>query len=118
MAPWGEDSALFCPILDKSVASQLVKNGVFQMKNRKSAQLVSKKVSDLWKISTPTGKSISRYFTSEEFTSALQQLNPGPESICPELIIYVGAFLKPCLYKLLYFCMRQLKLPKLKNKQQ
>ena len=106
-----------CPISANSIASQLVGNVVFQMKDRESARLVAKEVSDIWRISTPIGKSISEDFTSEEFTSALQQLKsgkaPGPDSIFPKLILHAGAALKSWLNKFLSSCMRHLKLPKI-----
>ena len=89
------------------------RNGVFQMKHRKSSRLVAKEVSDLWKIQTPIGKSISGDFALEVFTSAFQQLKPekapGPNSFCPKLILHAGAVLKSWLNKFLSSCMRHLK---------
>ena len=94
-----------------------MRNGVFQTKDRESARLVTKKISDFWSISTPTGKSIFEDFTTEEFTSALQQLkprqSPGPDSIFPELIFHADAALKSWLNKFLSSCMHHLKLPKI-----
>ena len=106
-----------CPISANSIASQLVKNGTYETRDRESARLVAKEVSDLWRIPTPAGKSISGDFTPEEFSCALQQLKPGkapgPDSICPELILHAGAALKSWLNKFLSSCMRHLKLPKI-----
>ena len=67
------------------------------------------------RIPTPTGKSISGTFL-KEFTSAFQQLKPrkapGPDPICPELILRACATLKSWLNKLLSSCMRHFKLLK------
>ena len=110
-------SRRLCPISANSIASQLVQNGVYKTKDRESARLVSKEVSELWRIPTPAGKSISGDFTPEEFASALQLLKsgkaPGPDSICPELILHAGDALKSWLNKFLSSCMRLLKLPKI-----
>ena len=78
---------------------------------------MAKKVSELWKIETSAGESISHDFTPEKFSSALQLLKtgkaPGPDSISPELILHAGAALKTCLNKLLSSCMRQHRLPEI-----
>ena len=106
-----------CPISANSIASQLVKNGKYKAKDRESARLISNEVSELWRIPTPTDKTISGDFTPEEFASALQKLQsgkaPGPDSICPELILHAGAALKSWLNKFLSSCMRLLRLPKI-----
>ena len=114
---WFRNTHRPCPISAKSIALQLVMNGVFQTKDHESARFLAKKVSDLWRIPTPTGKSISRDFTSDEYTSDLQQLKPGKfpgsYSICPELILHASASMKSWLNKFLSSCMRDLKLPKI-----
>ena len=104
-----------CPISANCIASQLIKNGVYRTKDHEPARLVAKEVSELWKIKTPAGESISHDFMSEEFSSALQLLKtrkaPGPDSISPELILHAGVALKTWLNKFLSSCMRQQRLP-------
>ena len=106
-----------CPISANCIASQLVKNGVYRTKDHEPARLVAKEVSELWKIETPAGESISNDFTPEEFSSALQLLKtgkaPGADSTSPELILHANAVLKTWLNKFLSSCMRQQRLPKI-----
>ena len=106
-----------CPIPANLIATQLVKNGIYKTKNREAARLVYKEVSELWKIPTPADKGISGDFSLAEFVSALKLLKPGkapgPDSICPEFILYAGMVFKSWLNKFLSSCMRQLKLPKI-----
>ena len=106
-----------CPISANSIASQLVRNGTYVTKDRESFRLVSKEVSELWRIPTPDDMCISGDFSSEEFTRALQLLKPGkapgPDLICPELIIHAGAALKSWLNLFLSSCLRRVKLPKI-----
>ena len=66
-----------CPISANSTASQLVKNGVYQVKDCASARLVNNEMSELWKIPTPLGKKITQDFTPEEFACALRRLPSG-----------------------------------------
>ncbi|XP_076804489.1 uncharacterized protein LOC143448565 [Clavelina lepadiformis] len=98
----------------------LVKNGVYGAKDHKSAYLVNNEVTELWRIPTPPGETISVNFTPEEFASTLQLLKfgkaPGPDSICPELIIHAGAALKSWLNKFLSSCLHTLKLQKIWRK--
>ena len=72
---------------------------------------------ELCRVLTTSSKYISRYFSPKDFASALQLLKsrkaPGPNSICPELIFYAVAALKSWSHKLPFFCMPQLKLPKI-----
>ena len=60
---------------------------------------------------------ISDSFSQREFTAALQHLKPGkapgPDSICPELILHAGAALKSWLRDFLSSCMRRLKMSKI-----
>ena len=55
-------------------------------------------------------------FSSKEFAAALQHVKqgkaPGPDSICPELIIHAGTASKSWLRGFLSSCLRQLKIPK------
>ena len=59
-----------CPISANSIASQLVKNGAHKTSGREATRLVNKELSDLWKIPTPEGHSISEPFKPEEFAAA------------------------------------------------
>ena len=78
--------------------SQLVRNGKYEAVDRKSSQLVSQKVSDLWRTTKPDTVNISDIFSQRELTAALQHLKsskaPGRDCIFQELIIYAGAALK------------------------
>jgi len=57
---------------DRRVLERFVKNGKYKTKDRESDRLVSKEVSDLWRIPTPEYKCTSGEFTSDEFALALQ----------------------------------------------
>ena len=87
-----------CPVSADAIASQLVRNGKYETADRNSYRLVFQQVSDLWRATTPNLVNISGTFSQREFTDALQHLKlgkaPGPDSICPELIIHAGAALK------------------------
>jgi len=65
---------------------------------RESTRLINKELSDLWKIPTPEGHSISEPFRPEEFTIALRRLKPGKspglDSIFPEFILHARSALK------------------------
>ena len=93
-----QHSPRHCPVSTDAMASQLVKNGKYEAVDRKSSQLVSQEVSDLWRATTPDPVNISDKFLQREFTATLQQLKPGkapgPDSICPELILHAGAAVK------------------------
>ena len=77
-------------------------------------------LSDLWRATTPNPVNISNTFLQTEFTAALQHLKsdkaPGPDSICPELIIHVGDALKSWLRDFLSSCLRRLKILKICRK--
>ena len=87
-----------CPVSADVIASQLVRNGKYEAVDRKSSRLVSQEVSDLWRATTPDAVNISDNFSHREFAAALQHLEPGkapgPDSICPKLILHAGAALK------------------------
>ena len=74
-------------------------------------------MSDLWRATTPNAVNISDTFSQREFTAALQHLKPGkapgPDSICPELILHAGAALKSWLHDFLSSCLHRLKIPKI-----
>jgi len=71
-----------------------VKNGAHRTGDRESTRLVNKEMSDLWKIPTPEGHSISEPFRPEELATALRRLKPGKssglDSIFPEFILTPG----------------------------
>ena len=74
-------------------------------------------MSDLWRATTPDPVNISDTFSQREFIAALQHLKPGkapgPDSICPELIVHSGAALKSWLRDFLSSCLRRLKIFKI-----
>ena len=105
------------PISADAIASQLFRNGKYEVVDRKSSRLVSQEVSDLWRATTPDAVNISDIFSQREFAAALQHLKPGkalgPDSICSELILHAGAALKSWLCDFLSSCLCQLKIPKI-----
>ena len=106
-----------CPVLANSIASQLVKNGAHKTSDHETTRLVNKQLSDLWKIPTPEGHSISEPFRPEEFAAALRCLKPGKspglDSIFQEFILHAGSALKSWFCDFLNSCIRQLKIPKI-----
>ena len=60
---------------------------------------------------------MSNNFSQREFAAALQHLKPGkapgPDSICPELILHAGAALKSWLRDFLSSYLRRHKIPKI-----
>ena len=74
-------------------------------------------MSDRWRALIPSPVNLSGDFSSREFAAALQHVKPGkapgPDSICPELIIHAGTALKSWLRGFLSSCLRQLKIPKI-----
>ena len=96
-----------CPVSADAIASQPVKNGKYEAVDRKSSRLVSQEISELWRATTPDAVNISDNFSQKEFTATLQHLKPGkapgPDSICPELILHAGAALKSWLRDFLSF---------------
>jgi len=87
-----------CPVSANSIASRLVKNRAHKTGVRKSTRLVNKELSDIWKIPTPEGHTISEIFRLEELAAALRRLKPGKspvlDSIFPEFILHAGSALK------------------------
>ena len=73
-------------------------------------------MSDRWRALIPSPVNLSGDFSSREFAAALQHVKPGkapgPDSICPELIIHSGTALKSWLRGFLSSCLRQLKISK------
>ena len=94
-----------------------MRNGKYEVVDRKSTRRVSQEVSDLWRTTTTDAVNISDNFSQREFAAALQHLKPGkapgPDSICPELIIHAGVALKSWLCDFLSSCLRRLKIPKI-----
>jgi len=91
-------SSRICPVSANSIASQLVKNGSHKTSGRKPTRLINKVLSDLWKIPTPEGHSISESIRLEEFAAALRLLKPrkslGLDSIFTEFILHARSALK------------------------
>ena len=112
-----QHSPRHCSISANAIASQLVKNRKYEAVDRKSSRLVSQEVSDFWRATTPNPVNISDNFSQREFTAALQRLkpgkDPGPDSICSELILHAGAALKSWLRDFLSSCLRRHKIPKI-----
>jgi len=54
-----------------------VKNGEHRAGSLESTRLVNKELSDVWKLATPEGDSISEPFRPEELGAALRRLEPG-----------------------------------------
>ena len=78
---------------------------------------MSQEVSDLWRASTTSAVNVCGSFTPSEFAAALKHLKPGkapgPDSICPELLLHAGAALKSWLCGFLSSCLHHLKIPKI-----
>ena len=74
-------------------------------------------MSDLWRVSTTSAVNVCGSFTLSEFAAALKHLKPGkapgPDSICPELLLHAGAALKSWLCGFLSSCLHHLKIPKI-----
>ena len=106
-----------CPVSADAIASQLVKNGKYEGVNRRSYRLVLQEVSDLWRADPLHPANVSGSFSHQEFAAALQHLKPGkapgPDSICPKLIIHAGTGLKSWLRGFLSSCLHHLKIPKI-----
>ena len=106
-----------CPVSADAIAFQLVRNGKYEAVDCKSSRLVFQKVFDLWRATTPNVVNISDNFSQREFAAALQHLKPGkapgPDSICPELILHAGAALKSWLRDFLSSCLRLLQILKI-----
>jgi len=67
-------------------------------RGRESIRIANKELSDLWKIPTPEGHSISEHFRPEDLPSALRRLKPGKcpglDSTFAEFILHAGSALK------------------------
>ena len=91
-------------------------------RDRETTRLVREKILELWKIPTPDDSSLTREFSPTEFATALQKLKsgkaPGPDQICPELILHAGPTIKPWLCKFLFSCLGQLRIPKVWRRSQ
>jgi len=115
-------SSRLCPVSANSIAWQLVKNGAHETGDHESTRLVNQQLSDLWKIPTPEGHSISKPFRPEELVTALRRLkpekSPGLDSIFPDFIVHTGSALISWFCDFLTSCMRQLKIPKIGEEHQ
>ena len=87
---------------------------MYKKRDRETTRLVREKTLELWKIPTPDDSSLTREFSLTEFATALQKLKPGkapgPDQICPELILHAGPTIKPWLCKFLSSCLCQLRI--------
>ena len=112
-----QHSPRHCPVSADNIASQLVRNEKYEAVDRKSSRFVSQELSDLWRATTPDPVNTSGTFSQREFAAAFQHLkpgkDPGPDSICSELILHAGAALKSWLLDFLSFCLQRLKIPKI-----
>ena len=105
-----------CPVSANAIAAQLVRHGKYEGVDRESSRLISQEVSDRWRALIPSAVNLSGDFSSREFAAALQHVKPGkapgPDYICPELIIHAGTALKSWLRGFLSSNLRQFKIPK------
>ena len=112
----GRSSCLYT-VSANSIASQLVKNGTHRTRDRKSTRFINKELSDLWKITTPEGHSISELFRPEKLAAVLRRQKPGKspglDSIFPEFVLHARSALKSWFCDVLTSCMHQLKIPKI-----
>jgi len=104
------------PILPNSTVSQLVENQAQKNRSRESTTLINKELSNLWKVRTPKGSSISGPFAPEKLGAALRHLKPGKslglDSIFLEFILHARSALKSWFCNILTSCMCQLEIPK------
>ena len=63
-----------CPISANAIFLQLIRNGEYETKDCETTRLVRKETSELWKIPTPNGSSLTREFSPPEFADAFQKL--------------------------------------------
>ena len=74
-------------------------------------------LSELWNSTAPDALNTFGNFSPREFAVVLHHLKPGkapgPDSICPELLIHAGPGLKSWLRGFLSSCSHQLKIPKI-----
>ena len=105
-----------CLVSANAIAAELVRNGKYKGVDRESSRLMSQEVPDRWRALIPSPVNLSGNFSFSEFAATLQHVKPGkapgPDFICPELIIHAGTALKSWLCGFLSSCLRQLKIPK------
>ena len=94
-----------------------MQNGAHKTGSRESTRLINKEPSDLWKVLTPVGNSVSGPFTPEEFDAALKYLEPGKspvlEFISAQVILHAESSLKSCLRGCLTSSMCQIQIPRI-----
>ena len=97
--------------------SSHLKNEAHRTGDSESIRLVNKELSDIWKIPTPEGHSISEPFRPEELAAALRRLKPGRtpglDSIFPELLLHTRSALKTLFCDFLTSCTRQIQILKI-----
>jgi len=80
----------------------------------RAPRLVNKELSNLWKIPTPEGHSMSEPFRPEEFAAALRRLKPGKSpGLDSEFILHTWSALQSWFCDFFNSCTRQLKIPKI-----
>ena len=94
-----------------------LRNGAHRTGASQPNRLVNKELSDIWKIPTPEGHSISDPFRPEEFAAAFRRLKPGKspglDSIFPEFILHARSALMSWFCDFLSSGTLQLKIPKI-----
>jgi len=94
-----------------------VKKGAHRTGRRESSRIINKELSELWKIPTIEGHSISDPIRPQELAAALRRLKPvkslGLDSIFPELIFHARSALKSWFCGFLTSYVRQLKILKI-----
>ena len=72
---------------------------------------------DFWRATIPDAVNISDNFSEREFTAALQHLKPGkapgPDSVCPKLVLHAGVALNSWLGDFLSSCLHKRKFSKI-----
>ena len=117
-----QHSPRYCPVSADAIASQMVRNRIYEAIDGKSSRLVSQEVCDLWRATTADAVNTVDTFSQRVFTASLQHLKPskapGPDSICLDFILHAPciAALKLWLHNFLSFCLRRLKITKIWKK--
>ena len=59
---WSRQSIYQCPDSSNAIASQLVKNGKYEVANREISRFIMQELSDFWKATSPDAVNISEMF--------------------------------------------------------
>ena len=105
-----------CPISINAMASQLVINGRYSIRDHEFARLVAIEIYELRKVPRSDPNNISGSFSDEEIFATHLYLQPGktagPDAIFPKLIIHSKNPLKSWLRNFISSCLQQLEIPK------